>query len=202
MNTMKKKIAIINSKTDKRTVLAIALSNASHYQFLQNRNVYEWQRKFQIDDHQVYDFQNQFLILSSSFVKRIKSEFENESFISCGAAFSEIISLKSKLNCSSIDFYQPKEQTMIESLLNVSGRYAADHYDLVIHVQNPDSTGFDEYSDEFYRNHNIAYKTYQDDDLKNTLEDIFQQTEIPKTLSAESAIFEAEQLFNFKNWKS
>ena len=200
---MTHKIAVINFIDSERTLLAKALSCASGYQLVQNRNIYEWTKQFRIDENQLYSWENQFLLMSSSFIKRIKSEFKFSTFISNGAAFTEVLSLKSKLNEKSIESYQPQEKTMLKSLLKITGRYAAQHYDLVIHVRNADSTNFDELSVKFYEKYHIPYKLYdKGDSLKDVFENIIREVEIPQALPAENAIYEAERLVNFKTWKS
>lgn len=189
------KITVVNFIDSEQTLLAKTLSCASGYQFIQNRDIHEWQRLFQIDESQIYSFNNQFLLTSSSFIKRIKSEFKYPAFISNGAVFSEVLLLKSKLN----EKYKPKEIEMIEMLLDLTGKYAARHYDLVIHVQNADSKSFDELSVKFYEKYNIAYKLYYCSDIKDTLENIIREVEIPAALSIENAIHETVRLVTFKN---
>ena len=200
---MKHKIAVINFKDTERTLLAKAISCMSGYQFVQNRNMYEWMNLFKIDEGKIYSFENQFLLLSSSFIKRIKSEFRTSDFISNGSAFTEVLSLKSKMNEKSVEMNKPEEMAMIKSLLNISGRYAAQNYDMIIHVKNTDSMNFDELAIRFYEKYHIAYKLYDgSNNMQNLVENIIREVEMPMVQSVESAIYEAEQLVNFKTWKS
>jgi len=196
---MKNKIAVINLINTERTLLAKALSCASGYQFIQNRNIYEWQKLFQIDENQIYCFNNQFLLLSSSFIKRTKSEFKYPAFVSNGAVFSEVLFLKSNINEKFSELYKPEEIEMIEILLDLTGRYAARHYDMVIHVRNADSGNFDELSIGFYEKHRIAYRLYDNGDIKDIIENIISEVEIPKALPVDSAIYDATLLVTFKN---
>ena len=106
--------------------------------------------------------------------------------------FSEVLSLRSNIN----DKYKPKE---IEMLLDLTGKYAAKNYDLVIHVRNADSKSFNEFSVEFYEKYNIAYRFYDCSDIRDTLENIIREFEIPAALLIESAIYEAVRLVTFKN---
>jgi len=197
MNVLK--IAAINFIDSEQTLLSKTLSCASGYQFIQNRNIHEWQKLYQIDDSQIYSFKNQFLLLSSSFIKRSKSEFKCLAFVSNGAVFSEVLSLKSKMNEKSVELDNPKEIEMIEILLDLTGRYAAQHYDMVIHVRNADSANFDELSISFYEKYHITYKLYDGNNIKDNLENITRDVEIPIALPVESAIYEAVRLVTFKN---
>ena len=183
-------------------LLAKALSNVSGYEYILNRPVYEWRRLYQIDESQMYTFINQFLIISSSIFQRIEEEYEFSPFVSSGAIFSEVLSLKSKMDEKRIELYEPKEFEMIEYLLNLTGRYAARHYDMVIHVQNPYFESFDKLSIGFYEKYHITYKLYNgDNDMEETLKNIIHEVEIPMVQSTESAIYRAIQLVTFKNWK-
>jgi len=195
---MIQKIAVINFKGAERTLLATALSCASGYQLVQDRNIYEWIRLYHIDEKQMDNWETQFLLMSSSFVKRIKSEFRNSSFVSNGAAFSEVLALNEK-----VVGLKPEEIAILNSLLNVTGRHAARHYDLVVHVQNTGSAFFDELSIRFYEEHHIAYRLYDGSKkIKDVFENIIREVEMPMVRSAESAIYEAEQLVFYKNQKS
>ena len=183
--------------------MAKALSCASGYQFVQNRTMREWKRLYKIDESQIFSFENQFLLISSSFIKRIKSEFRSSDFISNGAAFTEVLCLKSNMNENRIELRKPEEKTILKSLLNIAGRYAALHYDMVIHVRNTDSPEFDELSFRFYEKYGIAYKIYDRGcNTTDIIESIIREVDIPKLQSVESAIYETEQLVNFNIWKS
>jgi len=196
---MKNKIAVINSIDSERSLLSQALSCVSGYQLVQNRNIYEWKKLFHIDEDQIDSWENHFLIMSSSFIKRIKSEFKYPAFVSNGAVFSEVLSLKSNLNEKFIELYNHEEIEMIEILLDLTGKYAAQHYDMVIHVQNADSTNFDELSINFYEKYHITYKLYDGNNVNDIIENIIQEVKVPIALPVESAIYEAVKFVTFKN---
>ena len=197
------KIAVIHSIEPERTLLAKTLSCASDYEFIQNRNIYEWERLFHIDESQIYCFQNQFLLMASSFIERIKSESENAAFISNGAVFSEVLKLKSKMDEKTVGQYRPQEIEMIDNLLNITGRYAAHHYDLVIHVKTGKSANFDELSVRFYEKYHVAYNIYDaGNSVKDVFENIIREVELPLVKPVEMAIYEAERLVIFKTRKS
>ncbi|MCL2073704.1 MAG: hypothetical protein FWH18_07275 [Marinilabiliaceae bacterium] len=200
---MESKIAVTNFKNADRTLLAETLSCLSDLQLVQNRTMHEWEKIYNINETQKDIWENQFLLISSSFVKRIKSEFIISNFISNGAAFSEVLSLKAKINEKSIELHKLEEFNMLKSLLNITGRYAAEHYGIIIHVKNTDSSKFDDLSVRFYDKYRINYKLFDgDNNLKNIVENITGEIEIPKVQSIDSAIYKAERLVNFKNWKS
>jgi len=194
------KIAVANFTDSERTFLSKSLSCASGYRFIQNRNIYEWLRLYQIDESEICGFENQFLLAVSSFIERINSEFQNSAFISNGAVFSEALSLKFKMNEKSVELNNSKETAIIENILNITGKYAARNYDLVIHVQNADSTNFDELSVSFYDKYHIPYKLYDGKkNINDILKNIAQEVEIPVVQSLESAIYETAGLVKFKN---
>ena len=200
---MVRKIAVVNFIDSDRTLLAKALSCASGYQLVQNKNIYEWIKQFHIDENKLYNWENQFLLISLSFVKRIKTEFQFSTFISNGAAFTEALSLQSKHNNKAIELYQPQEKAILKNLLKITGKYAAKYYDTVIHIQNAEAAEFDKLSVKFYNKHHIPYKLYNSGhSLKDVFETIISEVEIPQILLADNAIYEAEHLVNFKTWKS
>ena len=194
------KIAVINCMDTERTILAMALSCASGYLSIQNRTMYEWKKLYGIKDHQLYNFNNQSLLLSASWIERMKLEIIFSEYISNGAAFSEILSLKLKIAEKSIKPYKPAEVAMIENILDTSGRYAACNYDIVIHVRNAATTDFDELHAGFYEKYHINYKMYDgDNDMQDILENIMNDVETPIKLPAASAMYKAIRLVTFKN---
>lgn len=194
------RIALIHFIETERTLLAKMLSCVSGYEFVINRDIYEWKRLYHIDDSRVNSFENQFLLLTSSFIERVKSETDQSAFISNGAVFSEALTLKLKINEKKIECYQPEEIEMIESLLNIAGRYAAHHYDQVIHIQSSDTTSFNEMSVAFYEKYHVAYKIFDGNSkLNDIFENIIQKIEIPRVQPLENAIYEAVRLVTFKN---
>lgn len=199
---MGKKIAIINFKDSEGPLLAKALSIVTGSQLVQNRNMYEWRKLFSIDEKKMDIWDNQFLTMSSSFIKRIKSEFQNSDFISNGAAFSEVLLLMSRVNDKSIEFNH-EELGMLYSMLNISGRYASEHYDLVIHIRSIDCISLDELSINFYDKHHISYQLFDCGiNLKEILVNIIREVELPMIQLLDNAIYEADRSVNFKNWKS
>ena len=196
---MKHKIAVINFINTERMFLAKALSCTSGYWLTQNRNVYEWKSLFKIDESQIYSFNNRFLIIASSFIERINLDSIFSDFISDGAVFTEVLLLNLKMNEKSVEFNKQAEIAMIENILNVTGKYAAQHYDMVIHVKNTDSKSFDELSVKFYEKYNIAYRLYDGGNIKDILKNIIREIEIPQTQSVESAVYEAEQSVALRN---
>jgi len=197
---MGQKIAVVNFKEDARMFLAEALSSMSGYPLVQNRNIYEWIRMYQIDENQLNSWENQFLLMSSSLVKRIKSEYRHSEFIADGAVFSETLSLK--LNEKSIVLKQ-EEIAILESMLGITGRHASAHYDRVIHIQNEDSAAFDELSIRFYDKYQIAYRLYDcKEDMEEMIEHIIREVELPAVEEVRNALDKAERFVNFKSWKS
>ena len=198
MNALK--IAVINSMDSERTILAMALSCASGYPFIQNRTMYEWKKLYQIKENQLYSFNNQSLILSASLVERIKSEFDFTDFISNGAAFTEVLSLKLKMDEKSVKPYKPVEIAMIDNLLNITGKYAANHYDLILHVCNAGAKSFDELHAGFFEKYHIAYKLYEGgNDPQDILKNIMQEVGMPIKLPAGIAMYKAVKLVTFKH---
>jgi len=196
MKDMKNKVAVVNFDIPQRTLLAVALTCLTDYQLVQNRHIYEWKRLYQMDENLMNGWDHQVLFISSSFVQRVNSESLFSEFISNGAVFSEIFSLKSKLNEGLVEQYQPHEMTMLDSLLHVAGRYASLYYDQVIHIRNAISANFDEMSVSFYEKHHIAYKLFEGgNDMKTILESVAREVDIPIAQTAEGAIYEAEKKY-------
>jgi len=197
---MKHKIAVIHSMSTEMMLLSKALSCLSGYGVVLNRNVYEWMSMFQIEESQMNRFGNQFLILASSFLHRITSEFYCSDFVSTGAVFTDVLSLQLKIDKKSIVCESPEDARMIKILLEMTGRYAASHYDAVIHVCTADSKSFDEYSIGFYKKYNMAYLLYDGaDQMKDIVEHIVREVEIPKVQSVDRALYEAIRAVTFKN---
>ena len=195
---MKTKVAIVGFEDSQRTILSVALTRLSGYQLIQNRNHHEWLKLFHIDEKQKDKWDNQILYISSSFVERINSVLITPEFISNGATFSEVLYLKSKLNEGTVKMYEPQEIDVLDCLLHVACKHVALHYDMVMHIRNAFSAGFDEMSAAFYEKYLIPYKIYEGDGkTANILENVIRDVEIPKKLSVENAIYEAERFINF-----
>ena len=197
---MKHKIAVINFISPGGALLAKALSCLSGYELVQNRTVYEWRRMFGVKESKIHSFNNQLLILSLSFIERITIEFDYSDFISAGAVFTDVLSLQSRIDEKRVECNSPEDAGMIESLLDLSGRYAARHYDTVIHVRNADSTAYDEQSVGFYEKYHIAYHLFDSTDpMKDIIESIIRKVEIPTLRSVDNAIYEATRIVTLKN---
>ena len=195
------RIAVINFLDSERTLLAQALSCASGYPLVQNRSMYEWRKLFKIDESKMTRFENQFLLISASITERIKHEVAFSDFISDGAVFSDALSLQSIMNEKSVEWQKAKKVEMVKNLLYITGKYAAHQYNPVIHIRNNASEDFDEMSIGFYEKYSIAYKMYySNNDLKDILETIIQETKIPVLLLEEYAIYKAKRLINFTNF--
>ena len=202
IKVMERKIAVINFKESEGILLAKALSCASGYQLALNLNVCEWIRRFRIDEKQIDAWENQFLLVASSFFKRIETEWFIAEFISNGAAFTEALYLKWKINERRLEL-NPEESALLKSMLQVTGRHAAAHYCPVVHVKNAVAASFDDLSIHFYKKFQIAYRLYDGETpMIELLEKIIRDLEIPVVELPDKAMYEAERLVNFKNWRS
>lgn len=195
------KILVINFIKEHRSIFAKALSNISGYDLLQNRTIYEWKHLFHIEEDYIDAWENQFLIISSSFFEQINLEHNSSNFISIGASCCDVLALKSRLEEKTIEL-SSDEIMMLESLLNIIGRYTAKKNYQVIHICNVSTKTLDELSVRFYKKYNIDYRLYNDyDNIKNILEYIVQDFEISVLESLESAIYKAEKIVTYKNQK-
>jgi len=200
LKNVRHKIAVIHSLNTKRTLLAKALSCLSGYKFIRNRTVYEWRRMFGVEESQMHHFNNQFLVLSSSFVERITVEFDYPDFVSSGALFADVLSLQSKMDEKVVVCNSPVDTRMIRGLSDLTGRYAAQHYDSVIHVRSTDATEFDGLFTGFYEKHHIPYHLYDGAaEIEDIVNSIVREVEMPKVKSVSSAVYEAIGFCTFKN---
>ena len=192
------KIAVTGLPKSGKTFLGEALSNITGIPFIQNMTLYEWYKLYNIQ--QASEWKDMFLIASSSFINRIEMEMKYENFISDGASFSETIYAGAMMNMHSQNRIEKERHKILESLENVSARYAVRQYDFVVHLMNNACrTNEEDMYIRFFNKNNIHYKSCLIESFSETLRKILAELHLPVKMSIENALYESNKsLFHEK----
>lgn len=193
------RIAITGLPGSNKTLLAAALSNMTGISYIRNKTMYEWRRMFNIPDSGNLEWKDMFVIAVSSFFKRANTESCFDQFISDGASFSEWAWLK--MHCAEQDenLFQRGRSKIIESLERLTASYAAQQYDLIVHVNNPINNGSSDVYVQLYKKYGIPHKIYDAGTLEETLQRIIFDMNLPVINAVEGSIYKAKNDFFLNN---
>ena len=189
---MHAKIAITSPKILDRVMLSRALSRVTAIPLLTYKTEYEWCRHFRIDYlRNTLEWQQMLLISASSFIEGLEVEANYPQFISDGATFGLLVQLMLQGKYPGCRLQAEKDK-IFKALMNACFKYAATKYDCVIHLNSQESDLHEPYV-EIFEKYKIAYRVYQNNDMKILLRCIIQDLNLPIKQSIDKTILHMEE---------
>ena len=189
---MNRKIAITGLSGCKHTLLAPTLSNLTGFPFIRNKTMYEWCRLCNVADPNKPKMKDLLMIALFSFLERVVIESYYDQFISDGISFTELILFKSHFEKQHPDKRLNKWSGIVENLEKVSASYAAQQYDIIIHICDESDIYTNDLYIQLLRKYNLPYKMYNNDNLENVISEIVNDLGLHQIISIENAIYHAK----------